>query len=114
MKSLSFNLFKSMLKENPEDFSWKVLNNSNGASILGSENFPVSRFALWGMRHVISPETLLSSRCSINFIAVLPVIISASKFSSPLPCLSPISIPMRYIVRTKRIKQDRLTARATA
>lgn len=46
-----------LLKENPEDFSWSITDRETGASVTGAEGFPVSRFALWGMKHVISPET---------------------------------------------------------
>ncbi|MBI9097217.1 MAG: hypothetical protein JEY91_02005 [Spirochaetaceae bacterium] len=50
----------SLLKEKPDDFSWKLKNKRNNISISGFESFPVSKFALWGMKHVISPETFYS------------------------------------------------------
>lgn len=46
-----------LLKDRPGDFSWKITDEESGTSVRGIEDFPVSKFALWGMKHVISPET---------------------------------------------------------
>lgn len=51
---------KSLLKNKPTDFSWKITDKSSGISIRGEELFPVGKFALWGMKHVISPESFYS------------------------------------------------------
>ncbi len=49
-------------KEKPKNFFWKITNRENGVSVKGIGDFPVSKFALWGMKHVISPETFNSIR----------------------------------------------------
>lgn len=48
------------LKDRPSDFTWKISDGKSGYSVKGIEDFPVSKFALWGMSHVISPETFHS------------------------------------------------------
>lgn len=41
-------------------FSWDIYNNRAGAGVRETDNFQVSRFALWGYRHVISPEAFVN------------------------------------------------------
>lgn len=55
------NLFytASNLKTKPENFRWEVV-DGEGYHVECTENFPASRFALWGMKHVISPEVFHS------------------------------------------------------
>jgi hypothetical protein len=43
-----------VLAASPVPITWRLVNSR--AAISGRENFPVIKFALWGMRHVISPE----------------------------------------------------------
>jgi len=38
------------------EFHWKLTHQESGISVGCEEKFNVSRFALWGMKHVISPE----------------------------------------------------------
>ncbi|QEN04429.1 hypothetical protein EW093_06865 [Thiospirochaeta perfilievii] len=49
---------KSKLKNRPDNFVWNVTNGDK--SILCNENFPASKFALWGKSHVVSPEVFHS------------------------------------------------------
>lgn len=55
------NLFytASNLKSRPEGVRWEVV-DEEGNSVECLEDFPASRFALWGMKHVISPEVFHS------------------------------------------------------
>jgi hypothetical protein len=50
----------SLYNKHVINFSWKINCEQQGLSVTGIEDFPVSSFALWGMRHVISPETFHS------------------------------------------------------
>lgn len=49
-----------LFRDSPKDFTWKIADEESGLSVTGIEDFPVSKFALWGMSHVISPETFHS------------------------------------------------------
>ncbi len=50
----------STFKEKPTDFYWEIINKDNGTKVKCTEDIPVSKFALWGMKHVISPESFYS------------------------------------------------------
>jgi len=39
--------------------SWEIYNSKTGVGVREIDNFPVCKFALWGYRHVISPETFI-------------------------------------------------------
>ncbi|MBN2657866.1 MAG: hypothetical protein JXR86_12455 [Spirochaetales bacterium] len=51
-----FYMSGNVLKKT-ENFSWAIEDREKNISVKGFEDFPVSRIALWGMSHVISPET---------------------------------------------------------
>lgn len=53
----------SKLKESQEKFSWEI--SDSNKSVTCVENFHACKFALWGMKHVISPEVF-------NFICIKP------------------------------------------
>lgn len=42
--------------DNSGEFCWRLEHKECGIAVICEEKFNVSRFALWGMRHVISPE----------------------------------------------------------
>ncbi|MGL1892815.1 MAG: hypothetical protein OCD02_14380 [Spirochaetaceae bacterium] len=50
----------SNFKDEPRNFYWEITNKENGTRVKCTENIPVSKFALWGMKHVISPESFYS------------------------------------------------------
>jgi len=41
------------------DYSWELYNREAGVGVRETDDFPVFKFALWGSRHVISPETFI-------------------------------------------------------
>ncbi|WP_027628572.1 hypothetical protein [Ruminiclostridium cellobioparum] len=45
--------------ENAPEYSWELFNHKTGAGIREAVDFEVAKFALWGSRHVISPETFI-------------------------------------------------------
>lgn len=47
------------------DFNWELIHKPSGTGVRESGDFPVARMALWGERHVISPEVFVN-------ISVLP------------------------------------------
>lgn len=47
------------------DFNWELIHKPSGTGVCESGDFPVARMALWGERHVISPEVFVN-------ISVLP------------------------------------------
>lgn len=53
----------SKLKESQEKFSWEISDSNKFVTCV--ENFHACKFALWGMKHVISPEVF-------NFICIKP------------------------------------------
>lgn len=42
-----------------DTYSWELYNSRAGAGVRAAGDFQVYRFALWGFRHVISPETFI-------------------------------------------------------
>ena len=44
---------------NSESYSWEIYNDKLGVGVREIDDFPVYKFALWGYRHVISPETFI-------------------------------------------------------
>lgn len=55
--------FYCMLRgwEEPEaEFNWELIHKPSGIGVRESGDFPVARMALWGERHVISPEIFVN------------------------------------------------------
>jgi hypothetical protein len=47
--------------ESPEaEFNWELVHKPSGTGVRESGDFPVARMALWGERHVVSPEVFVN------------------------------------------------------
>ena len=42
-----------------EGDSWEIRHDPSGVAVRGTEQFPLSRFALWGTTHVVSAEAFV-------------------------------------------------------
>lgn len=52
-------------KQSCSDYNWELIHKPSGTGVRESGDFPITRMALWGERHVISPEVFVN-------ISVLP------------------------------------------
>lgn len=50
---------ESMRYKNTPGYSWELFNRNIGAGLREAVDFKVEKFALWGSKHVISPETFI-------------------------------------------------------
>lgn len=57
MESVFYCIIPGYNKNN--DCSWDIYNSRAGTGVRETDNFQVGRFALWGYKHVISPETFI-------------------------------------------------------